>query len=132
MKNGFVINGIKHYTPRETIDLCSQGNILVDVREEYMIGHKCFDVENLIFCSFSTFEENYGKLPKDKLLIFADSTGLKSKEATNFCKDKGLENIANLAGGLVEWERNGFPVATNAKERLSGSCMCQIKYRNTK
>ena len=34
-----------------------------------------------------------------------------------------------MAGGIVDWERDGLPVKTNIEERLSGSCMCQLKPR---
>ena len=65
-------------------------------------------------------------------LIFADSGGLRSKEAVVLLKDKGYKKIANMAGGIVEWERDGLPLKTNVEERLSGSCMCQLKPREGK
>jgi hypothetical protein len=34
-----------------------------------------------------------------------------------------------MAGGIVDWERDGLPLKTNIEERLSGSCMCQLKPR---
>jgi predicted sulfurtransferase len=68
-------------------------------------------------------------LPQDKYLIFADTVGLRSKEAVVLLKDKGFKKIANMAGGIVDWERDGFPLKANIEERLSGSCMCQLKPR---
>lgn len=132
MKTGFVINNILHFSGLEALEKCKEGATIVDVREEHMIGHKCFNVEKLLFCPFSEIENQVEKLPKDHLIILADSTGLKSKEATALCMKLGMHNVANLAGGLVDWERQGLPVAINARERLSGSCMCQLKYRNLK
>jgi 3-mercaptopyruvate sulfurtransferase SseA len=44
-------------------------------------------------------------------------------------KDKGFEKIANLAGGIVDWERDGLPITTDITKRLSGSCICQLKPR---
>ena len=38
-------------------------------------------------------------------------------------KNKGFIRIANMAGGIVDWERDGLPLKTNIEERLSGSCM---------
>ena len=32
-----------------------------------------------------------------------------------------------MAGGLVEWERDGLPLQVNLKEELSGQCACQLK-----
>ncbi len=41
----------------------------------------------------------------------------------------GYENVANMAGGIVDWERDGLPLTTDISNRLSGSCMCQLKAR---
>ncbi len=49
-----------------------------------------------------------------------------------FFKDKGFENIANMAGGLVEWERDGLPLKSDKSERLSGSCACMLRKREKK
>jgi rhodanese-related sulfurtransferase len=73
--------------------------------------------------------ELLSELPQDKYLIFADSVGLRSKEAVVLLKNKGLKNIVNMAGGIVDWERDGLPLKANIEERLSGSCMCQLKLR---
>jgi rhodanese-related sulfurtransferase len=97
-----------------------------------MIGFKLFDVDEIIYCPKSKIEEIYLDIPKDKALIFADATGIHSKEAVLFLLEKGFENIANLAGGLVEWERDGVPIKIDYSERLSGSCACQLKRRDKK
>ena len=65
----------------------------------------------------------------DRYIIFADAVGLRSKEAVIFLKGKGYDKIANMAGGIVDWERDGLPIATDIRNRLSGSCMCQLKPR---
>jgi hypothetical protein len=44
-------------------------------------------------------------------------------------KEKGFSKIANMAGGIVDWEHDGLPIKTNVEERLSGSCICQLKPR---
>lgn len=129
---GISSSGILHVSAHEAFELCKKGAIIVDVREEYMIGFKIFDVEEIIYCPKSKIEENYTEIPKDKALIFADATGIHSKEAVLFLKEKGYENIANLAGGLVEWERDGVSIKIDYNERLSGSCACQLKRRDKK
>jgi rhodanese-related sulfurtransferase len=126
---GFIINGTKHFTPKETFKLCKQGAVLVDVREEFMTYFKQFDIENLLLLPLSELITNYQVLSEDIHYIFADATGLRSKEAIEFLSEKGVKNISNLAGGLVEWESDQLPIKINTKEKLSGSCMCQIKSR---
>jgi len=127
---GMKSSDILHVSPREAVELCKRGALLVDVREEYMNRFKMFDVNDLIFCPLSILEKNYNDLPKDNPLIFADASGLKSKEAARILMKRGVSNIANLAGGIVEWERDGCPLVIDKKERLSGSCMCMLRKRD--
>jgi len=129
---GMVSSDMLHVTPKEAYQLCQQGAIVIDVREEYMNRFKMFDVEEIIFCPYTILEENYNDFPKDKPLVFADATGIHSKEAVRFLQDKGFENIANMAGGLVEWERDKLPLKIDYTERLSGSCACMLRRREKK
>ncbi|MFA5418507.1 MAG: rhodanese-like domain-containing protein [Bacteroidales bacterium] len=129
---GITTSGILHLTPREAFELCQQGAILFDVREDFMGHFKTFDVKDLFFCPRSILEENYLEIPRDKPLIFADAVGLRSKEAVLFLMGKGYELIANMAGGLVEWERDGLPVKVDKSENLTGSCMCMLRKRTKK
>ena len=120
-------------TPHQASDLCHKGAVLIDVREEYMNRFKMFDVPEVIYCPFSILEETYQHLPGDKPLIFADASGIHSKEAVRILHKKGLGDcIANLAGGLIEWERDELPLIIDQTEKLSGSCMCQLRPRNKK
>jgi rhodanese-related sulfurtransferase len=129
--SGFESGGILNLTPRQALKLCQKGATLIDVRETYMNRFKMFDVPEVIYCPFSILEETYLHLPLGKPMIFADSSGIHSKEAATFLKEKGLGAIiANLAGGLVEWERDEMPLMIDKSEQLSGSCMCQLRPRN--
>ena len=111
----------------------SKDLVPLDVREEYMNRFKMMDVPEVIYCPFSILEETYENLPKDKPMIFADAAGLHSKEAVRFLTDKGFgDHIANMAGGLIEWERDELPLIIDKTEKLSGSCMCQLRPRNKK
>jgi len=129
---GFHSSGMTHFTPSETYDLCCMGALLVDVRENYINAYKMFQVENVIYCPFSTFQNSLQKFSPDQFLILADSAGLKSKEAVMFLKNHGFGNVYNMAGGMIEWERDGLPIHIDISERLTGSCMCQLKPRERK
>lgn len=129
---GFVSCGILNVTPREAFELSRTGAVMVDVREENLRGFRTFDVPDLLFLPFSKIRKDFKSLGQYSNLIFADTVGLRSKEVVIFLKDKGIENIANMAGGIVDWERDGLPVVTDIGERLSGSCMCQLRPRERK
>ena len=137
MKNLFEGKGLKNgsllsLSPTEAFELCSKGAILVDVREDYLNSFKMFGVEKLIYLPKSKLEENFQQLSHDEYLILADAAGLRSKEAVLFLLEKKYDKIANLAGGIIEWERDGLPMNIDISERLTGSCMCQLKPRDRK
>jgi len=126
---GMEINGIKHLSPKEALELCKKGVIMVDVRENYMNSFRQFDLNNCIILPLSQLKENPALLSKEKYYILADAVGLRSKEAVELLIGLGYTNIANLSGGIVDWERYGLPAKVNNRYRLTGSCKCQLKPR---
>jgi rhodanese-related sulfurtransferase len=98
---GIFSGDLLHLSPKETFELCQKGAVIVDVREDFMIGYKKFEVPSVLYFPLSEINTNFNKLPIDKYMIFADADGLRSKEAVILLIEKGLINIANMAGGLV-------------------------------
>jgi rhodanese-related sulfurtransferase len=130
-RHGFVSSGFLNLTPREAYAEATENDaILLDVREITLTGYKRFDVPEVISIPNSTLSENYTGLPRDVPIIVADSVGLRSHEAMEFLLSKGLTNIANLAGGIVDWERDGLPLRIDKTEQLDGSCVCQLRPRH--
>lgn len=128
---GFMSSGFRNLSPREAYAEAVEGiAIIVDVREERLIGYKNFDVRRLIQLPKSRIEQDYVNLSRELPLIIADSVGLRSHEVMEFLLANGFDNIANLAGGIVEWEQDGMPVKIDITEQLSGSCVCQLRPRN--
>ena len=130
---GFFSGEVYNLTPKQAFALCQQGAVIIDVREEVLSRFKMFGVPEVIYCPFSILEETFVHLPENKPMIFADAAGLHSREALILLIEKGLgDRIANLAGGLVEWERDELPLVIDKSEKLSGSCMCQLRPRDKK
>jgi len=129
---GFASHGVRNLTPKETFKLCGEGAIIVDVRELYLNNFKMFNVGNVIYLPYSELAGSFSDLPHDKLLIFADAVGLRSRDGVLFMNEHGYENTFNMAGGIVDWERDGLPLTTDINNRLSGSCMCQLRARENK
>jgi rhodanese-related sulfurtransferase len=133
LKHGFISSGFLNLSASEAYKEATENDaVILDVRELRLIGYKRFDVPKVINIPCSTIAESYMNLPDDIPVIVADSVGLRSHEAMEFLSSKDFDNIANLAGGIVEWERDGLPVKKDITEQLDGSCVCQLKPRHKK
>lgn len=133
LNHGFVSSGFLNLSAKEAYKEAAENNaIILDVRETRLIGYKNFDVPEVIHLPFSILAEEYHKLPTNVPLIIADSVGLRSHEAMVLLQSKGFTNIANLAGGIVDWEHDGLPLRKDITEQLDGSCICQLKPRHKK
>jgi len=132
-KHGFISSGLLNLSASEAYKEATENDaVIIDVRELGLTGYKNFDVPKVIHIPNSTLAENYNNLPTDIPLIIADSVGLRSHEAMVFLQSKGFTNMANLAGGIVDWERDGLPLKKDISEQLDGSCVCQLRPRHKK
>ena len=127
-KYGFVINNLRHVTGKESLDILKEEGYMLDLRPDFELT-KLMNIEHILYYPYDEIKEHYHELPRDTWLILADAVGLRSKEVALFLKEKGFSNILHLAGGIVEWERDGLPVTLDKSRRLSGSCLCQLKRR---
>lgn len=129
-KIGFISGGIPNISPKEAYQLCIESAIIIDIRPDYVASFKKFDVDKILYFPINNCDFTYGKLDKNKTYIIAEtSTSENSREIVKKLIKKGFEKVYNLSGGFVEWERDNMPLKTNIKERLTGSCMCQLKPR---
>jgi rhodanese-related sulfurtransferase len=124
-------NEMLHVSAREAFQLLNSGAVIIDTRLDYELS-RLFDVEQIIYCPYDEIKNHLMDLPADKPLIIADAVGLRSKEVSKLLTENGFSKIYNLAGGIVDWDRAGFPVTTDKTRMLTGSCMCQLKNRNNK
>lgn len=122
---------LSHLSAREAIAVINEGAILLDVRPEYELG-RLFDIDQIIFCPYDEIVDQLNELPTDVPLIVADAVGIQSKKIALLLMDNGFPAVYNLAGGIVDWEREGFHVTTNRDRIMTGSCMCQLRVRNNK
>lgn len=133
LKHGFVSSGFLNLSASEAYKETTENDaIILDVRELRLIGYKNFDVSKVINIPNSILSNNYESLPTDVPIIVADSVGLRSHEAIVLLQSKGFTNVANLAGGIVDWERDGLPLKKDITEQLDGSCVCQLRPRHNK
>jgi rhodanese-related sulfurtransferase len=129
----FKASGFLNITPKDAYqELISSIVVILDVRKEDYLAFKRFDVPQVIHIALSEFDTKLDQIPKDIPLIVADSAGIRSKEAMLILIENGYKNIANLAGGLVEWERDGLPLKIDENETLDGACICQMRTKQKK
>ncbi|MGC4119296.1 MAG: rhodanese-like domain-containing protein [Myxococcales bacterium] len=126
---GLFIAGVTHISGREVLAAVERGAAIVDVREEYEVVMKTFDVPGVIYLPTSTFKDSYQELPRGRPLILADAVGLRSKDAVLFLLEKGWADVANLNGGILDWEKEGMPTKVNPEELWVGDCACSLKPR---
>jgi rhodanese-related sulfurtransferase len=121
------IDGLDFVLPSEALDLLALGACIVDVRTEFEIEIKSFGVKRVACLPYDELEEKYELLSKAVPLILADSVGLHSKEALLFLRSKGFVQLASLAGGIADWEKDGLPMGKGKYQPLNGPCPCMIK-----
>ena len=82
--------------------------IVLDVREqwEYDEGH----IPGVIHMPMNDVSANLDQIPTDQTIIVSCRSGNRSGQVTNFLREQGYENVHNMEGGIVAWERAGLPV----------------------
>jgi rhodanese-related sulfurtransferase len=69
----------------------------------------------------SEFASRWQELPRDRPLLVMCASGGRSAAATAFLVRNGYEDVANVAGGIVDWERAGLPVRKGPPEPGEGT-----------
>lgn len=87
---------------------CAPAPLLVDVREvrEFMAVRAA----GAALLPMSTILPRLDELPRDRELLFICRSGNRSYQVAAFLVANGWTNVANVAGGMVAWERSGLPV----------------------
>lgn len=119
--------GVVALSPAEAYELTLRGATIVDLRETYETNFRVFAVERVVYLPWSAFEAGRAELPAGEALIFADAAGLYGRLAAQRLRAAGMTNAANLAGGMIDWDRDGLPVRKDPSLELSGQCACKLK-----
>lgn len=78
---------------------------IIDVRSKGEFGEgtiKGFKHYNLFD---SSFKSRISKLDKSKTYVVYCRSGSRSRSACNFMANQGFENVYNLRGGIMSWNR---------------------------
>ena len=82
--------------------------VLIDVREqwEYDAGH----IPNVKLIPLGELPNRLNEIPKDKFVVMTCRSGNRSNQATQFLRSKGFDNVHNMQGGILAWQKAGLPV----------------------
>ena len=97
-------------TPAEAAALLSgpEAPLLIDVREESEWNE--VHIPGALLIPLSQFVARQEEIPVDRALIMQCRSGGRSGQAALALRTAGRSNVANLAGGITDWEAAGFPV----------------------
>lgn len=98
-------------TPAEAATLLEGPNapLLIDVREESEWNE--VHIPGALLIPLSQFVTRQEEIPAGRALIMQCRSGGRSGQAALALRTAGRANVANLAGGITDWEAAGLPVA---------------------
>lgn len=102
---------VQHIDAVKFRDLANKGNALIlDVRTpgEYSRGH--IKGSTLIDISNKDFVSRLNLLQKDKPILIYCLTGSRSHAAASYMARTGFKAVYNLQQGIIDWNRQGFPL----------------------
>ena len=93
--------------------------LVVDVREPNEF--EAIRLESgVALMPLSTFQQRWQELPRDRPLLMMCAAGGRSAAATAWLVRNGYTDVANVAGGINEWQKAGLPVRRGPVEPGEG------------
>ena len=82
--------------------------VFIDVREqhEYDAGH----IPDITLIPISTIQNRLEEIPTDKTVILACHSGTRSRQVFDWLQEQGYDNVHDMEGGIVAWEKAGLEV----------------------
>ncbi|MGR8921712.1 MAG: MBL fold metallo-hydrolase [Gammaproteobacteria bacterium] len=83
---------------------------VLDVREPDEFDGPLGHIEGATLIPLGSLAERLDEVPRDKPVVTVCRAGGRSAQATVILRRGGLEQVANLAGGMLRWRAQGYPV----------------------
>jgi hydroxyacylglutathione hydrolase len=122
-RSGRTLATVRHVTATELAPrVRDAGAQVIDVRghAEWMGGHLA-GARNI---PLGYLSEHLGELAADVPLVVHCQGGARSAIAASVLAARGFSNVVTLAGGVVEWERSGFPLERSAEYGAAQPVAC--------
>lgn len=112
------LRGFRSIDPLEAVRLINhEDGLLLDVREdsEYQGGH----VNDSLHIPLRSLGQRVNDLAKyrEKPIIVACQSGMRSSQACGVLRKEGFETVYNLKGGVMAWQNAGMPLAKGGKRK---------------
>ena len=96
----------KNIEPEEFSDLMTkEGYVVLDVRSPGELSEGLIEGHKLINIFDPSFRSEIEKLDKSKGYLIYCRSGNRSESACGFMDSLGFENLYNLSGGIIAWNR---------------------------
>lgn len=108
------LGGFKKVSPSEVPLLQRDPTLIIDVSKsaEFKAGH-INDSINIPSTEFTAEHGQISTVDKSTNVIIVDQTGMSSGAFAKKLKDAGFLNTFVLDGGILNWRKENFPIATN-------------------
>jgi rhodanese-related sulfurtransferase len=105
----FSFAGIWEITPQALEEKVSDVQI-VDVREPSEFTGPLGHITGATLIPLGELQARTGEIGREKPVVTVCRAGSRSAQAFNLLRQAGFQNVANLAGGMLRWRAEGFPV----------------------
>jgi rhodanese-related sulfurtransferase len=106
------VSGISQLGTLEATRLINEDALVLDVREdkEWAVGH----IPQARHIPLGQLSSRLNELEKykSKAVVISCRSGHRSARACAILKKSGFENVHNLAGGIIAWEKANLPITT--------------------
>jgi glyoxylase-like metal-dependent hydrolase (beta-lactamase superfamily II) len=84
---------------------------LLDVRSAGEYAGELGHIEGTVLIPLDQLRERLEEIPRDRPVVAICQSGKRSAMAAQILMKAGVERAANLAGGMIQWNRLGLPLA---------------------
>ena len=82
---------------------------ILDVRTEVETNEENTRIEGAVLIPINELRDRLDEVPKDKPVMALCRSGKRSALAVSILKKSGIERVANIKGGLLQWQAEGLP-----------------------
>ena len=94
------------------LEQVSNNSVIIDVREETEFVGELGHIAGSRLVPMKSIANNLEDLEslKDKEIILVCRSGARSTTSAAILKGLGFQDVKNLKGGMLEWNKSGFPI----------------------